>query len=170
MKARTPIGEPMCRCGRQSRVGVHARGLWVVAGVKTCIQKNNMTIDFFSCCFLSLFHVLNIDVGKVGDVGKVKANRLPHEKIDRHFIDRLPIGIGVEEGIDVRPDVIEHAEIFDCRRKRILRRSKTEFLAPVVCEVGNIDRPWHGLVCRHEVFDRDGKINDTGHFLIPSVR
>ena len=97
----------------------------------------------------------------------IEANRLPHEQVERHLVDRLPIRIDVLEGIDVRADMIEHRDEVRLERHRVAGHAEIEHLRRFMAEVRGDDRPLKQLMRRHVVFDEKTEIDDTLRHVFP---
>jgi hypothetical protein len=96
-------------------------------------------------------------------VAKVEADRRPHEQLKRHFVDRITLGVGVEEGVHMRADVIQHADVLDRRCEWIARNALIVSKTALVRHPFEIHRTRHVLVRRHIVFDRDTEVDNVRH-------
>ena len=135
----------------------------VVAAVQSGIQQNDMAVDAHARLPFGRFHVPQVDVAEIWNMGEVEADRPTHEEIEGHFVDGLPAGLHMIEGVDVSSDVIEHSDRFNGRCEGIAGRSLIVGEAALMRHPFEIDRTRHVLVRRHVVLDGDRKINYVDH-------
>src|SRR6202034_3479083 len=155
------IGEPVRRLIRDPGIRPDHLVAGEVSLVQAGAQEDDMAIYFHASLFLRLLKFLGIDVAQIGNVLKIKADRLSHEHIKRHLVDRVAAALGVYEGVHVSARVIDHAEEGRAASQWIVRRSGTPRLHLVVGDVGHDDGARKELVSRHVVGERDRQIDDT---------
>ena len=120
------------------------------------------TPDLLSAASMSV----DVDIAEIGNVREVEADRLAHEQLERHLVDRLAAGLHVVVSIDVRADVVQHAHILDGRGEGIAGHPLIVGLAALVRHPLEIDWARHVLVRRHVVLDGDGQIDDASHVVV----
>ena len=74
-------------------------------------------------------------------MAQVEADGLPHEQIERHFVDRLAVWIDVPEGVDVRTDVVERGDEIRLKGHRIAGYAEIKRFRGFVAEMRGDDRP-----------------------------
>ena len=104
-------------------------------------QQHDVTVHLDAGLLLGLLHMRQRDLTQIRDVAQIEADGLPHEQIERHFIDRLAVGIDVPECVDVRTNVIERGNEIRLKGHRIAGYAEIKRLGRFVTEVRGDDRP-----------------------------
>lgn len=117
-----------------------------VAGMEPRTQEDDVSVDLDAGLALGLFHVRGRDVFGVADLAEIEAHRLAHEQVERHFVDRRSVRTDVTECVDMRSDMVEHADEAGLECHRIAQDAETERLRRLVRERGQIDGALKELV------------------------
>jgi hypothetical protein len=156
----SPVGQPVCRRRRYTRVAPHGFFCRKVAFMEARVEKNDVPVDGDLGLSFRCFKVGDIDLAKVGNVGQVQADGIAHEHVQRHFIDRLALLTHVEKGVDMGADMINHADESGRAAQLIARDSKIPLPKLFVSEMRYNERSWEKFVSQHIICQRDRQVDD----------
>jgi hypothetical protein len=137
--------------------------------VKAGAEHDNMPFDLHAGLGFRRVHVGGRDLAEIGNVAHVEADRLPHEEVERHFVDRKASRFDVPERVHVGADVVDHAEEIRLECHGVARNAQFMSLRALVTHVDSIDRTLKKLVPRHVVFDEQRQIDGAAHGLLLSI-
>ncbi len=131
-----------------------------MALVEACADQDDMAVDLHARLPFRLLEIGRFDVAKVGDMLEIEAHSLAHEHVERHLIDGGAAPLGVDERVDVRSHVIDHAEVRRASAERVVRGPIAPCDHFIMREVGENDGPREEPVPRHVVGKRYCQVHD----------
>src|SRR5580693_4205851 len=83
MQPGSPVGQPVCRRRRYTRVAPHGFFGRKVAVVETSVEEHDVSVDRDLGLSFCGFKVGDIDLAKVANVGQIQADGFAHEHVQR---------------------------------------------------------------------------------------
>jgi hypothetical protein len=89
-------------------------------------EQHHMPINFHARLCFGFFHFSRINITKVWNVSHVKTNRFTHEHFQRHFINRGAIWVHMTKSVNMRSDMVKHANKVSLKSHCIAGNSEIE--------------------------------------------